>query len=132
MIEVMTFYLNIAVMIFYLVCARLLPEKKKKQEETTNQSLNESLMSEDGATIQRNKEYAAIKAELSKISSASDLLRSVEDERQYNKLQLLLFSICFFVVNMQKTELSSAHNEVMPTDIPRYGTDALMYEMYEH
>ena len=26
-IEVMTFYLNIAVMIFYLVCARLLPEK---------------------------------------------------------------------------------------------------------
>jgi len=43
-------------------------------------------MSEDGVLSQKNKEYMAIKEELSKISSASDLLRSVEDERQYNKL----------------------------------------------
>jgi len=38
-------------------------------------------MSEDGAASQKSKEFMAIKGELSKISSASDLLRSVEDER---------------------------------------------------
>jgi hypothetical protein len=89
-------------------------------------------MSEDGAASQKNKEYMAIKQELSKISSASDLLRSVEDERQYNKLQLLLLSICFFVLGLQKTELSIAHSDVMPESIPKFGNSDIMYEMYEH
>lgn len=44
----MTFYLNIAVMVFYLVCARLLPEKQKEYtDESDAKSLNESLMSDD-------------------------------------------------------------------------------------
>ena len=89
-------------------------------------------MSEDGAASQKSKEYMAIKEELSKISSASDLLRSVEDERQYNKLQLLLFTICFYVIGMQKTELSIAHGDVMPESIPKFGNSDIMYEMYEH
>jgi hypothetical protein len=89
-------------------------------------------MSEDGAASQKTKEYMAIKGELSKISSASDLLRSVEDERQYNKLQLLLLSICFFVLGLQKTELSIAHGDVMPESIPKFGNSDIMYEMYEH
>jgi hypothetical protein len=50
-IEVMTFYLNIAVMIFYLVCARLMPEKQVNEEpdddDENNKNLNESLMSQD-------------------------------------------------------------------------------------
>lgn len=84
----MTFYLNIAVMIFYLVCARLLPEKQKPEDPNAsiNKSVNESLMSEDAATIRKLTEENAIQEELNKISSSSDLLRSVEDERQYNKL----------------------------------------------
>ena len=60
----MTFYLNIAVMIFYLVCARLLPEKQKEEDNNVSKSLNESLMSEDAATLQKNAEINAIKTEL--------------------------------------------------------------------
>lgn len=56
----MTFYLNIAVMIFYLVCARLLPEKPKDYDSDVSKSLNESLMSEDDATLQKNAEFNAI------------------------------------------------------------------------
>lgn len=133
-IEVMTFYLNIAVMIFYLVCARLLPEKQKPEDPNAsiNKSVNESLMSEDAATIRNLTEENAIQEELNKISSSSDLLRSVEDERQYNKLQLLLFSICAGCLIFQKTELTIAHNDVMPAEIPKFGTEAMMYDMYEH
>lgn len=47
-IEVATFYLNIAVMIFYLICARLLPEKAKDySDESDEKKLNESIMSDD-------------------------------------------------------------------------------------
>jgi hypothetical protein len=89
-------------------------------------------MSEDAATLQKNIEMDAIKFELQRINSASDLLRSVEDERQYNKLQLLLLSICFVTTIYQETTLSIAHNDVMPDSIPKYGNDPRMYNMYKH
>jgi hypothetical protein len=69
---------------------------------------------------------------LKKINSASDLLRSVEDERQYNKLKLLQFSICFTILVFQSTELSAAHDDEISMSIPKYGKDRLMYDMYEH
>ena len=51
-IEVMTFYLNIVVMIFYLVCARLLPEKSKEYVDVTDEKkLNESILSDDHVTM---------------------------------------------------------------------------------
>ena len=84
-------------------------------------NINETLMSDDNATLQKNTHFAAIKAELLKINSATDMLRSVEDERQYNKLQLLLFSICFVMVLYQRTELSNAHDLKMNPNIPKFG-----------
>ena len=62
-IEVMTFYLNISVMIFYLVCARFLPEKAKEStDETDDQKLlNESLMNDDNITLQKDTESNAIR-----------------------------------------------------------------------
>ena len=132
-IEVMTFYLNIVVMIFYLVCARLLPEKSKEYvDETDEKKLNESILSDDHVTMQKNAQINAIKDELQKINSASDLLRSVEDERQYNKLQLLFFCICLTNTIYQSTSLSSAHSDTPPIDIPKFGRDPQMYKMYEH
>jgi hypothetical protein len=123
-------------MIFYLVRARLLPEKPKehKEHQHTDESdaknLNESLMSDDLVKIEKNAETIAYQEVFKKINSASDLLRSVEDERQYNKLKLLQFSICCAILTFQSTELSAARNDKMI--IPKYGTDQSMYKMYEY
>ena len=70
--------------------------------------------------------------QLDKINSSSDLLRSVEGQRQYNKTHLLLFCINFWVFMVQQITLTNAHDDVMPDSIPKYGNGNAMYTMYEH
>ena len=59
-------------------------------------ALNETIVSEgnqDAAKKQSQKQYKAISDALNQIDNSSDLLRTIQEARHYNRLQILSFAM---------------------------------------
>ena len=106
-IEILTFYLNIVVMMAYLMQTRFFARGKvmappaaaiKESNpiaDAVNQTLVEEVVEEDK---KQSKNIEVIEEALQEIDKSSDLLRTIEQSRQFNKLHLLLFTMCIGVL----------------------------------
>ena len=140
-IEILTFYCNIAIMVVYLIYTRIFyrtsavqkeePKKDEEQkqdgepllqkQETKVTSVNQSIVTEsDIAGDKKSEEHDPIdesrKANFDKaldsVHHDADLLRSIESERQFGKMQFLCILISFFIIRFQASENVDAEEDI--------------------
>jgi hypothetical protein len=115
-IEIITFYLNIVVMMIFLLKTHFIkrglvaapPKAALKTSDPMLTRINETLVNEVVEEDEKiYKQNEIITKALREIDNSSDLLRTIDSSRSFNRLHMLMFLMCLSVLYFQpKQELT--------------------------